>query len=182
MQEGDFPELVQLDDGGVVALRLDEVVPPTLRPLDEVRDQVDAAWRADALAKALAARAIEVKAAVEGGATLGSFGIVDVTPSATRDAFIEGVPKTLMPAVFTMAEGEIRVIEGDGFVGVVQLDSIQPASTEGPEARELRDSLSSQVSQALAQDAFQLFSSALVTEAGVTMNDAAINAVNAQVQ
>lgn len=182
VQEGDFPELVQLDDGGVVALRLDEVVPPTLRPFDEVRDEVDAAWRVDALAKALSARAIEVKSAIEGGAAIGSFGIVDVTPSATRDAFIEGAPETLMPAVFTMSEGEIRVVEGEGFVGVVQLDSIQPATTEGPEARELRDTLASQVSQALAQDAFQLFSNALVTEAGVTMNDAAINAVNAQIQ
>lgn len=182
VQEGDFPELVQLDDGGIVALRLDEVVPPTLRPFDEVREEVDAAWRTDALAKALAARAIEVKAAVEGGALLSSFGIVDVTPSVTRDGFIEGTPETLLPAVFAMSEGELRVIEADGFAGVVQLDTIQPASTEGPEARELRDGLTAQISQALAQDAFQLFSNALVAEAGVTINDAAINAVHAQVQ
>jgi peptidyl-prolyl cis-trans isomerase D len=182
VQEGDFPELVQLDDGGVVALRLDEVVPPTLRPFDEVRDEVDAAWRTDALTKALAARAIEVKAAVEGGTELSSFGIVDVTPSVTRDGFVEGTPETLLPAVFAMSEGELRVIEADGFAGVVQLDSIQPASTEGPEARELRDGLTAQISQALAQDAFQLFSNALVAEAGVTINDAAINAVHAQVQ
>jgi len=84
---------------GVVALRLDEVVPPTLRPFDTVKAEVDAAWRADALAKALSARAVEIKAAVEGGAPLGSFGIVDVTLSTTREGFIEGTPPTPLPGM-----------------------------------------------------------------------------------
>lgn len=43
--EADFPELMQLDDGGVFALRLDETVAPTLKPFDEVRDEVLADWR-----------------------------------------------------------------------------------------------------------------------------------------
>lgn len=180
--EGDFPELVELEDGGVVALRLDEVVPPTLRPFDEVRAEVDTAWRADALAKALSARAVEIKAAVEGGAALGSFGIVDVTLAITRDGFLEGTPPTLLPAVFQMAEGDVRVIEAPDFVGVVQLDSIQPAAKDGPDATAIRDGLAAQIEQAIAQDAFQMFSNALISEAGITMNDAAINAVHAQVQ
>lgn len=41
----DFPELVELVDGGVFALRLDEVVPPALIPFEEVRDEVLADWR-----------------------------------------------------------------------------------------------------------------------------------------
>jgi peptidyl-prolyl cis-trans isomerase D len=36
--------------------------------------------------------------------------------------------------------------------------------------------------QALAQDAFEMFSTALIAEAGITIDDAAIAAVNAQVQ
>ena len=43
--DADFPEIVRLDDGGVFALRLDEVVPPTLKPFDEVRDEVAEDWR-----------------------------------------------------------------------------------------------------------------------------------------
>ncbi len=91
-------------------------------------------------------------------------------------------PPTLLPAVFQMDEGELRVIEGEDFVGLVHLDSIQPATMEGPAARAIRDSLSAQIEQAISQDAFQLFSNALVAEAGVTLNDGAINAVHAQVQ
>src|SRR5690606_18318589 len=41
--EGDFPEMHRLGDGGVFALRLDEVRPAALRPLAEVRDEVAAA-------------------------------------------------------------------------------------------------------------------------------------------
>jgi peptidyl-prolyl cis-trans isomerase D len=182
IKEGDFPELIQLDDGGVAALRLDQVVPPALRPFDEVKEDVAAAWRADALAKALAARAIEVKSAVEGGAPLGSFGIVDVTLSIARNGFLENVPDTLLPAVFQLRPGELRVIEGPEFAGIVRLDDIQPASKDGADAEAARRTLSDQISQALAQDAFQLFSNALIAEAGITMNDAAINAVHAQIQ
>ncbi len=182
LNEGDFPELVDLEDGGVVALRLDAVIPPTLRPFDEVRDEVAEAWHADALAKALSARAIEAKSAVEGGASLGAFGIVQVTTSIPRDGFVEDAPEGLMTAVFQMAPGEMRVIEGPGFTGLLRLDSIQPATIEGPEAEAIRASLSAQIEQALAQDAFLYFSTALTAEAGITLNDAAINAVHAQIQ
>jgi peptidyl-prolyl cis-trans isomerase D len=139
-------------------------------------------WRADALAKALSARAIEVKAAVEAGASPGAFGIADVTLSMARDGFVEGAPDTLLPAVFEMAQGELRMIEGPDFVGLVQLDSIQPAATDTPDALLLQAEIAGQLQQALAQDAFELFSTALIAEAGITIDDAAIAAVNAQVQ
>lgn len=43
--EADFPSITRLDDGGVFALRLDEIVPPALRPFEEVRDEVLEDWR-----------------------------------------------------------------------------------------------------------------------------------------
>lgn len=176
--EGDFPEAIILEDGGLVALRLDEIVPATPIPFDEAREDVTAAWRADALTKALSARAIEIKSAIEGGAAIGSFGIVDVTPETARDGFITGTPDSLLPAVFTMAEDDVRVIEDAGFVAVVRLDSIQPAATEGPDAEALLDALRVQAEQALASDAFNAFTTALTTEAGISIDQSMINAVH----
>jgi peptidyl-prolyl cis-trans isomerase D len=181
VQDGDFPELIELEDGGLVALRLDDIIPPTLKPYDSVAEDVATGWRADALAKALSARAVEVKAAVEAGASPGAFGIADVTLSMARDGFVEGAPDTLLPAIFSMAQAELRVIEGQDFVGLVRLDSIQPAATDTP-ALAMKAEIGSQLQQALAQDAFELFSTALIAEAGITIDDAAIAAVNAQVQ
>lgn len=179
-QEGDFPEAIALDDGGLVALRLDAIVPPALRPYDEVAEDVAAAVRADALAKALAARAAEVVAGVEDGASLGSFGVVNVTPQIARDGFVENVPDTLVPTVFELEEGAARLVEGPGFTGVVQVTEVTPAPTEGEAATALKGSISAQVDQALAQDALQLFTNALTAEAGIRLDDAAIAAVHAQ--
>jgi peptidyl-prolyl cis-trans isomerase D len=177
--EGDFPEAIILEDGGIVALRLDEIVPATPIPFAEAREDVLAAWTADALAKALSARAIEIKTALEGGAAIGSFGIVDVTPETARDGFIAGTPESLLPDVFAMAEGDVKVIEAEGFVAVVRLDRILPAATEGPDAEALKTALAAQAEQAISADAFNAFTTALTTEAGITIDQAAINAIHA---
>lgn len=180
LAEGDFPEAVLLDDGGVVVMQFVETVPATPIPFDTARDDVTAAFAADAEAKALAARAIEVKAAVEAGQSLGGFGIVQRTANIAREGFVEGAPADLMAAVFSMSAGELRVIEGPGFVGVLRLDDITAAAQEGEEVDALKGAIAGQVEQALAQDALQLFSNALTNEAGIYLDQSAINAVHAQ--
>ncbi len=177
--EGDFAEAIVLEDGGIVALRLDEIVPAAPIPFADAREDVAAAWRAEALTKALSDRAIEIKTAIEGGAAIGSFGIVDVTPETARDGFIADTPETLLPDVFTMAEGDVRVIEAEGFVAVVRLDRILPAASEGPDAEALKAALMAQAEQAIASDAFNAFTTALTSEAGISIDQAAINAVHA---
>jgi peptidyl-prolyl cis-trans isomerase D len=178
--EGDFPEAVLLEDGGLVVLRLDEVVPPSPIPLAEAMDAVTEAWRADALAKALAARAEEIKAELAAGANLGAYGILSVTPEIARDGFIEDVPETLVPAAFQMAVGEVQLIDEPGFTGLLRLDSILPAIDEGEGAAALKEAIAAQGEQALAQDAFALFSASLAAEAGIRLDSAAISAVQAQ--
>ena len=179
VQADDYAEAIPLEDGGVVALRLDEVVPAAPIPFDEARDAVAADWRKDALAEALAARAAEIKAGIEGGAAIGSFGIVDVTPEIARDGFLANAPDNLVADVFRMEEGAVSVVEGPGFVAVVKLDSIQLAETEGEEAETLREALAAQARQAISADAFTAFTNALTNEAGVTLDQSVINAIHA---
>lgn len=178
VQDGDFPEALVLEDGGVVALRLDEIIPAAPIPFDEAKDQVAEDWRRDALAKALSARAAEIKAGIDGGTAIGSFGIVDVTPETSRSGFIADAPETLLADVFKMAEGEVKVIEAEGFIAVVKLDRILPAATEGEDALAMQDALAAQARQAISQDAFAAFTNALTAEAGITLDQAAINAVH----
>lgn len=180
LQEGDFPEAIQLDDGALVALRLDEIVPPTPILLADIRDRVATDWTADATARALAARAEAVKAEVDAGKSLGAFGIVTVTKSITRDGFVENAPASLLETLFKLKEGETAVVQGDGFTGLVRLDAILPAEQAGEDAEALRDSIAVQARQSLAQDAFSLFTNALSTEAGIQIDQNAVNAVHAQ--
>jgi peptidyl-prolyl cis-trans isomerase D len=181
-QEGDFPEVIRLGDGGIVALRLDAILPPAPLALDDIRDRVADAWRMATLAQALSDKAIEIKSAVEGGASLGAFGIVDVTPAATRSTRPINAPPSVIAALFDMEEGQIRVIEDNGFTALLQLDSVTPGAPDGPDAEAVRAAISIQAEQALAQDAFSLFVNGLSNSAGIRFDDAAVNAVHAQFQ
>ncbi|WP_137112012.1 peptidylprolyl isomerase [Rhodobacter sp. SY28-1] len=179
VQAEDFSEAILLEDGGVVALRLDEIVPAAPIPFDEAKDKVAEDWRKDAVAKALSARAAEIKTALEGGAAIGSFGIVDVTAETARNGFIDNVPDAFLADIFKMDEGGVQVFEAEGFVAVVKLDRILPAMTEGEDAAAMQEALAAQAQQAIAGDAFAAFTSALTAEAGITLDQTAINAVHA---
>ncbi len=179
---GDFPELIDLDDGGLVALRLDEILPPAPTPLAEAEPKVIEAWRAAALARALSDRAVAIKAKVEGGTSLGSFGILDTTPRIARDGFVEGAPPELMTAVFQMQAGQVRVIEGPGFTALVRLDLVLPADPANPDVAPLRAAIAAQVEQGLAADALALYTAEQTRTGGIVLDEAAIAAVHAQMQ
>ncbi|MFN3724593.1 MAG: SurA N-terminal domain-containing protein [Paracoccaceae bacterium] len=178
--EGDFPKAILLADGGVVALEFMHLVPAAPIPFEAAREAVLAAFTADSTTKALGARAVEVKSEVEGGASLGAFGIVQRTANIARDGFVEGAPPALLTIVFAMSPGDVQVIEAPGYVGVVRLDEVRPAAQDGEDVVALKEAISAQVEQALAQDALQLFSNALTEEAGIFLDQSAINAVHAQ--
>lgn len=179
-QEGDFAEAVMLEDGGLVALRLDAIVPPTPIPFDEARAEVTAAWQADTLHKALLAQAETIKAEVAAGANLGRFGILDVSPELARDGRIEGTPDTLVAEAFKMDKGAVQILDAGGYVGLVQVDDILPAAATGPDAEALTAAIAAQVDQGMAQDAYALFAAGLAAQAGISFNQTAIDAVHAQ--
>jgi peptidyl-prolyl cis-trans isomerase D len=175
---GDFPETIVLEDGGIAALRLEEIQPPAPRPLDEVVVQVIEGWEAAATQEALMAQAEGMMAEMAQGAAFDSLGypLQEVDPVA-RDGFVEGVPASVLSGIFEMETGERRAIAAEGAVHLVQLDRITGA---GAESTGLRDAISSDLEQAIAQDVFQLFAGAVQREAGISLNEAAINAVHAQ--
>jgi peptidyl-prolyl cis-trans isomerase D len=178
--QGDFPAIVQTDDGGIFALRLDEIVPPTPIPFADTRDAVDSSWRTQAATKALADYADSLKAKADAGASLGSFGITEVIPNVTRSSTIDGLPPSLVDTLFTMTAGEIRVIKDGNFVALAQVETITPGAASGPDADALKGAISGQAEQALAQDAFTLYTNALTNAAGISLNTTAINAVHSQ--
>lgn len=182
MSPGDFAELVDLADGGLVVMELIDILPPAPYPFEDVRDEVEAAWRAAELATRLGERAVAIKAETEAGASLGAYGILDVTARISRDGFVEGAPAALMEAVFQMEPGEVRVIEGPGFTGVLRLDAVMPADPSDPSAAPLRAAIEAQAEAALAQDAYMLFTQGLTAGAGISFDEAAINAVHAQMR
>lgn len=180
-QEGDFPEVIDLDDGGLAALRLDEIVPPEPIPFAEAEADVAEGWRAEALTRALTTRAEEIRAAVAAGTRLGTFGVAQTTARIARDGTVPGAPAEVLEAVFALAPGGAAVVEAEGYVGVVALDSIVPGDPVDAGQAQIRTAIASQAEQALAEDALTLFTNALLAGAGITLDEAAIAAVHAQI-
>lgn len=178
----DFPQAIELDDGSIVAMRLDEILPPALRPYDEVAAAVAEAARADAVKQALEARLAEVQAQVQAGTAMGAFGIVEVAQAMPRGGRIDAAPADLMTRVFAMAEGEAAPVTGGDFTGLIRLDQILPADHSTPEAEQLKAMLRARQAQEMGQDAFTLFANALEARAKITLNESAIAAVHSQMR
>lgn len=180
LAEGDFPEAVMLEDGGLVSMQMLETVPPTPVPLDKIREKVTQETRADALTKALAARAAAIKSAVDAGATLESQGTVTSVEPQDRQSTLDVAPPSVLQAAFEMQLSEVRLIEEPGFVALLRLDSIAPADASTEDGSALREAIAVNVQRAFADDITALYTSALAQKAGITLDQSVIDAVNSQ--
>lgn len=181
VEEGDFPELLELSDGGLFALRLDEVVPPSLPPLAEIEDEVEDAWRASALRDQLAARGETLVARLATGATLEDLGRVDTEQQVRRQDFIPDAPETLVAQVFQLDDpGDTILVPAGDRAYIARLDSVNPASRADPGSDILLQIMGQTIAQSMAQDIFEAYGRAVQSEAGITLDQSMINAVHAQ--
>ncbi len=182
ISEADFPELATLDDGGVFALRLDQVVPPTLHPFEEVRAEVEADWRRAETQRQLLALAEEqrLSPAVPAGQPAPQWTEVE---DITRDGWIEGAPAQAVSRAFAITEpGGIEILDADNRVILLRLDAIDEADLAAEDAQRITDAVKDRLAQTLQSDIFDYYARAVQREAGITLDQSAINAINAQVQ
>ena len=173
-----FPQIAQLEDGSVYAMRLDDTKPERPNPFDAARPEVEAAWTNDQLTEALTAQAQALQEQLAGGADFESLGLTPQTVDAqTRDARIEGTPDGMMERVFALEPGAVETVSGDTTVVVVRLDNIT-AATQDAQAQQLLKQLGTQLDQQLGEDIFALFSDDVVRRAAPQIDQQAVNAVH----
>ncbi|KRS12087.1 peptidylprolyl isomerase [Roseovarius atlanticus] len=175
----DYPEVIELEDGGIFAMRLDEVVPPTLQPLDEVRDAVTEAWTQTKINELLRE---QVAGKVGRLATGESFEDVELTvdgsEEVTRRGFIDQAPQEFIQTVFGMEAGEVEVINGNGRIFVLKLNTIEPPDPEDGDLQQIDQFLRNETAGSLSQDLFQVLANDIRTRAGVSFDQGALNAVH----
>ncbi len=216
LTDKDFPELFETGDGGVFAMRLDQIEPPALIPFEEVRDRVADDWSQNETHRQLLAladqRRVEAEAAADpgiepapaaatapvaqalGAAAAGTAESAPVADRPTpepgtpvtnlaRGGFINGVPQDVVIQAFDIAEeGVTEVVDAENRVFLITLDKIHAGETDSDEAGQIREGISARLADSLRQDVFDYFTRALQTRNGVTLNQTAVDAVNAQVQ
>ncbi len=177
----DFPQIDVLGDGSLFALRLDEVVPPTLQPMDEIRATLTEDWRAAETVRRLRAQAEEITGDLAAGGTLESSGAVQTAEEVGRDAFLDGVPTELTAQAFELEEGEHALVEGDGALSILVLDTIHLPDPDDPETAPLRDAVTAQIGQGIASDVLRYYQQALINREGLEFEPAGLNAIHTQV-
>lgn len=179
-QDGDFPELLELSDGGLFALRLDEIVPPTLPPLAGIEDEVEEAWRASALREQLTARGETLVGQLATGAPLEELGRVAEELQVRRQDFIPDAPPTLVAQVFQLTQpGDVVLVPGADRALIARLDAINPAARDDPGSAILLQIMQQTVGQSIAIDIFEAYGQALQADAGIRLDQSMINAVHA---
>lgn len=180
LAEGDYPEVITLDDGGIFAMRLDEVIAPQLQPLDAVREEVTAAWSAEKLVEELEKQVAPAVAKLESGARFEDAGLTeDDSQTLTRRSFVAGAPSSMIDEVFTLDPGKVALIGDAGRLFVLRLDAVHDPDPEDPDLQQLQGLLRQQAASGLAQDLFQVLANDIRTRAGIELDQSALNAVHA---
>ncbi len=183
VREGDFPELFDLSDGGIFALNLDGITPPTLRPLEDVREDVATAWQDQRQLQAIVEQAEAIAADI---LPLTGFDTLGLEPKIeeglTRRSFVEGTPPDFNDAIFGMEVGEVQVLDAEDRAIIVRLDDIIAPDLTDENVQAQRDALGENAAAGIAQDIFDAYATRLSQDTEQSLNQATINAVNAQFQ
>lgn len=183
LDEDDFPEVLELGDGGIFAMRLNRIQPPAPQPLEDVIDQVRRGWETRELTNQLMQQAEDLEASLATGDSFEALGLVARTETELgRDAQIADLPEGLLSAVFDMQEGDTRAVPGTGAAFLLRLDDINPVDSADRNMQQLADALRNQAANSIAEDLFRAYAGDVQRRAGVEVNQGAINAIHAQMQ
>ncbi|MBT5000758.1 MAG: peptidylprolyl isomerase [Tateyamaria sp.] len=174
----DFPEIIQLDEGGIVALRLEEIIPPRPAAFEVIMAELKENFKAEQVEASLTSQAKALLPALRSGEPFAEQGLKPTIESGIgRSAFLEGKPTSFVNDVFTMNAGEVRIIPSQGSILVVRLDKIVAVGGSEENSMEMT-AISKEVDQILASELFKIFSEDVVVRAGPQINQQALDAVH----
>ena len=173
----DFPEIITLSDGSVLALRLDETLEPALKPLDEVYQSVLDNWVSGKKNELLRNQA-ELYISNGNIKSMKS----DKFEGISRDDFSDETPPALLATVFEMNRGEYKIENIDDTIAIIRLVEIKDGISDKPEKTEILKSLEIQIKSTLSQDLFRIMVSEIQKSRGISVDESAINAVHVNFQ
>jgi peptidyl-prolyl cis-trans isomerase D len=180
--EGQETRLEESGNGGYYALRVDKITPAATRPLDQVRERVLADWQASKRREAAAAKAQDLAQRIQGGETLEKIAAEIGVQVKISDPFVrqESEPTADLSAALVSKSFELKVGDvasgrsgtDDGDVLLV-ISEIKPVdlSKRSVEIEDLRDEMKQQI----ADDLSAQLGTALRSEVGVAIDQAAID-------
>jgi len=175
-------DLIELDNGGILALRVDEIIPATLRPLSEARAQALAAATAEATRARVQEYANELAAQVSAGAdlsaTLGALGVnTNQAEKATRTSLPEGLPPTVGMEAFNQTEGVAQTYETESGAIFLLVNNISTFDPESESGQLFLERAQAQIEGDIAADLYALYAGGVVASTELTINQGLIDAI-----
>jgi peptidyl-prolyl cis-trans isomerase D len=179
LSEKDFPELKNLNDNSVFALRLDGVIEAALQPLETVRPSVITAWGKKVEKDQLQNLGELIVRNVSLESPIAKFGFgEEIEVGVARDDFIDGTPPALVLKVFDTKLGMATLLDdSDGLIVLIPRAEY-PANFMSNEVKSLQEILGSRIDAALSQEVFQAFSNAVRKSVDVEIDQATVRAIN----
>ncbi|TPE47362.1 peptidylprolyl isomerase [Amaricoccus solimangrovi] len=172
---------VSLASGGVASVRVESVDAPRLRPLDEVRDQVIAAWKAAEASRRLVALAQGYADEVKGGLAFDALATrLGETPETggpvTRSGPLPGTPAAFLRDGFAADKGGAFVTADGAGVLIGAVTDVAPFDFAAEANRDAVANAENQLRGQVADDVLASYTNAVRDAAGVTLNRAQMDA------
>lgn len=183
LESGEESFLEETATGTRFVVRLENITPSALRPFEDVREDVIAAWEADERQKLMLAKAEELANSINTtGADLAGLASEDgasVMESGLTKRTGQGLGDDVNPAVaaalFTLEERKAKAIQTGEDVLVVKLDEIKSADANTVDAGRVTDELK----EAINEDILAQYLTYLREEISVSVNNSVINGLYA---
>lgn len=180
--EDDFPEVVNLEDGGIVALRLDGFTDPYVLPLEDVREKAINGWEARETDNQLAEVANTLSAQLALGVSPADLGLELMREeNLTRGAYLDGTPADMVASIFEMDAGSFETLTEFGSTFLVQLNEIKDPDLTDANTIAMKDAIRTGLSQGISQDAYSAWAIDRLNAAGTTRDQAAITGLLTQI-
>ena len=172
----DFPEIKELPNGGLFALRVDQTVDARQKGIDEVRTELTNAWQKQELQNKLDEIAKDMLSKHQYRGEILNFNKV------TRDEKLPDLPTDIIAEAFNLSIGEGTVISGNEESFILRLKNISNADLSSDTAKLLISQLKNQINNSISADIFESFANMARVNSKLDLNEQALNAVHSSFQ
>ena len=168
----DFPEIKELPNGGLFALRVDQIVDSRKKDINEIRSELTNAWQKQELQNKLNETAEDMLSKNQYKGKIINFN------SISRDENLPDLPTDLVAEAFNLSTGEGTVISGNDKSFILRLKSISSADLSSDTAKLLVSQLKNQLNNSLSADLFESFANMARVNSKLDLNEQALTAVH----
>ena len=173
---GEFPEIKELSNGGLFALRVDDVVAARTKNIEEVRSELESAIEKQKIQIKLDQTANDLLKNNQYKGEILSFN------DKTRDTTLPDMPENIITEIFNLEIGKGSVVSGDQKSYILRLKNVSEADLSTDNAKLLISQIKNQINNSLSADLFESFANMARINSKLDINEQALNAVHSSFQ